>query len=234
MPATQAKIAKVDQLNPFANMPSKTATETKNATEKPSSKNEKGSSAAAVADKVVLNSNKIVLKQRKKKVKKSKKEVKRRRSADGSDSGDVDIDFDEKVSDNEGVNSQDENKQNQSDDFPEMTEPEISDGMISSEDLSDDAKQVKMNISNLKKNHRNKPEEVEEEAPAGDNSSDVSSNLPSEFDDNEDYGKVGQKRNFQQANSNQQFGGNSMNAAISRGRSDLASAANQEKRRRQY
>lgn len=63
--------------------------------------------------------------------------------------------------------------------------------MISSEDLSDDAKQVKMNISNLKKNHRNKPEEVEEEAPAGDNSSDGSSNLPSEFDDNEDYGKPG-------------------------------------------
>jgi len=45
-------------------------------------------------------------------VKKSKKIAKRRKSDAGSDSGDIDIDFDEKNSDNEGVGSQDENKQN--------------------------------------------------------------------------------------------------------------------------
>ena len=66
-----------------------------------------------------------------------------------------------------------------------------------------------MKIKDITKFHRNKPGSVDEEAPAGDNSSDLS-DLPSEFEEDEDLSRPGQKRNYQQASGGNAFGGNSM------------------------
>ena len=59
---------------------------------------------------------------------------------------------------------------------------------------------VKMNMNKIQKNFINKPASDNEEAPAGDYSSD-DSGLPSEFeDDDAAVGRPGQKRNYSQAN----------------------------------
>ena len=61
---------------------------------------------AKTSGKEHVASDQVTLKSRRtKKVKRSRKEKKRKSSQDGSDSGDIDIDFEDKCSDNEGVNS---------------------------------------------------------------------------------------------------------------------------------
>ena len=80
-----------------------------------------------------------------------------------------------------------------------MTEQEDSDGERSDEDLSDDANKFKKKMNEINKRLTNKPPSENDEAPAGDFSSD-DSGLPSEFEDDDAMSRPGQRRTYAQAN----------------------------------